>query len=574
MLWLFAGWLATASAADVQELVEHEWSRATPATLVAATPPDDPTARALLARSLGRLRTADALPALKRLQDDPDLAVRRAVAISLGWTPGATPAIRAWLDASPPGPPFDPTAADRRIRPALLASLGTAGDASDVPRLIAALAEPGRSGTAAAVALGRLGRGGVTETRRAVPALVAALPAHTIRRAEAVAFALFRIGLDDADPAQVCTALAAWPTLVAGPARAWTLRALWPRLDRRERAAALGTALQDPALEVRIAVLDALGKGDAPAALLADRLADPDPGIRRAALNALGRVGGAPAVAALTRRLDDPDPWVVGAALRALGKAGSAPDPDPWLATTRPVPVRAAAASLLTDPARLEDLALHDEAPPVRTAAVEALLDRKAPPDPARVERLRGASDEAVRDATAELGERLGQPAPPPPAFHSPPGVPTELAQIRRIRVARVITDRGEFRITLFPEVAPLAVSTFAALADKDFFDGLTFHRVVPAFVVQGGDPRGDGWGGPGFTIPDEDSALPYDTGAVGIARDGRDTGGCQWFVTLTPQPHLVGDYTELGRVDFGMPVVRMLRQGDRIRDVIIERVP
>ncbi|MCA9494713.1 MAG: peptidylprolyl isomerase, partial [Myxococcales bacterium] len=107
-----------------------------------------------------------------------------------------------------------------------------------------------------------------------------------------------------------------------------------------------------------------------------------------------------------------------------------------------------------------------------------------------------------------------------------------DLAEVDRIRGAVVQTDHGTFVMGLDPGVAPLAVASFAALAEAHWFDGLVFHRVVPGFVVQTGCPRGDGWGGPGYELADEDSERPFDHGAVGMARSDRDTGGSQWFVT------------------------------------------
>lgn len=135
---------------------------------------------------------------------------------------------------------------------------------------------------------------------------------------------------------------------------------------------------------------------------------------------------------------------------------------------------------------------------------------------------------------------------------------------------ALVSTDRGSFTIELLPEDAPLTVDNFVGLARKGYFNGVLFHRVVPNFVIQGGDPRGDGNGGPGYQIRDEMNTVPYDRGAVGMALSGRDTGGSQWFVTHSPQPHLDGGYTVFGRVVSGMDVVDRISRGDRIRTVTI----
>jgi len=131
-----------------------------------------------------------------------------------------------------------------------------------------------------------------------------------------------------------------------------------------------------------------------------------------------------------------------------------------------------------------------------------------------------------------------------------------------------VVTDRGTFRIRLDLETAPLTSREIWDLAVDGFYDGLGFHRVVPNFVVQGGDPRGDGWGGPGFAIPDEPSLVPFDSWRVGIATSGPETGGCQLFVTLTPADHLTGHYTNFGEVVAGRKVLTRIRVGDRIRTI------
>jgi peptidylprolyl isomerase/peptidyl-prolyl cis-trans isomerase B (cyclophilin B) len=128
-----------------------------------------------------------------------------------------------------------------------------------------------------------------------------------------------------------------------------------------------------------------------------------------------------------------------------------------------------------------------------------------------------------------------------------------------------VVTVRGTFRIRLELADAPISSRELWELAERGFYDGLTIHRVVPNFVVQGGDPRGDGWGGPGFVLPDEPSSRPFDSWRVGIATSGPQTGGCQLFVTLLPADRLTGHYTNLGEVVAGREVLTRLRVGDRI---------
>ena len=143
-------------------------------------------------------------------------------------------------------------------------------------------------------------------------------------------------------------------------------------------------------------------------------------------------------------------------------------------------------------------------------------------------------------------------------------------ARIGKSVRALVATDKGAFTIELLPEDAPLTVDNFVTLARRGYFNNVTFHRVVPNFVIQGGDPRGDGNGGPGYQIRDELNTVPYDRGAVGMALSGRDTGGSQWFITHSPQPHLDGGYTVFGRVVSGLDVVDRIARGDRIRAVTI----
>jgi cyclophilin family peptidyl-prolyl cis-trans isomerase/HEAT repeat protein len=135
---------------------------------------------------------------------------------------------------------------------------------------------------------------------------------------------------------------------------------------------------------------------------------------------------------------------------------------------------------------------------------------------------------------------------------------------------ATVVTSKGSFTIEFLPEAAPLTVDNFIQLARKGYFNGQTIPRVVPNFVVQAGDPRGDQNGGPGYQIRCEVNEVPYERGALGMALSGKDTGGSQWFVTHSPQPHLDGGYTVFGRVIRGMDIVDNIARGDTIRRVIV----
>jgi cyclophilin family peptidyl-prolyl cis-trans isomerase/HEAT repeat protein len=136
---------------------------------------------------------------------------------------------------------------------------------------------------------------------------------------------------------------------------------------------------------------------------------------------------------------------------------------------------------------------------------------------------------------------------------------------------AVISTSKESFTIEFFPEEAPLTVDNFVKLARAGYFNGVLVHRVAPNFVMQDGDPRGDGNGGPGWSIRCEVNMSPYDRGAVGMALSGKDTGGSQWFVTHTPTPHLDGGYTVFGHVDeAGMKVVDDIARGDKIVSVKI----
>jgi len=135
---------------------------------------------------------------------------------------------------------------------------------------------------------------------------------------------------------------------------------------------------------------------------------------------------------------------------------------------------------------------------------------------------------------------------------------------------AILTTSQGSLEFELYFDQAPLTVMNFIELAESGFYDGLIFHRVIPNFVAQGGDPRGDGWGGPAHAIRCEYSDRPYARGTVGIATSGKDTGGSQFFFTFSPQPHLEARYTIFGQVVEGMEVVDRLVVGDVIEKIEI----
>lgn len=186
----------------------------------------------------------------------------------------------------------------------------------------------------------------------------------------------------------------------------------------------------------------------------------------------------------------------------------------------------------------------------------------------AALERLATDEEYLVRRAAADALAELGRPRPVP----EPVATQLDLDQYRdlvrraggRPRVD-LETAHGTVGLELHCEAAPMTCHGFLQLVRQGFYDGLVFHRVVPDFVVQAGDPRGDGWGGPGFTLRDELNLIRYDRGVLGMARSAPDTAGSQFFITLSPQHHLDGDYTAFGRVIDGYEVLDGIAQGDRI---------
>jgi cyclophilin family peptidyl-prolyl cis-trans isomerase len=142
------------------------------------------------------------------------------------------------------------------------------------------------------------------------------------------------------------------------------------------------------------------------------------------------------------------------------------------------------------------------------------------------------------------------------------------------VKQTAVITLDNDQTITIefFPEDAPKTVENFVTLARKGFYDGLTFHRVVPDFVVQGGCPKGNGTGGPGYTIKAEFNKQKHVRGSVAMARSQHpDSAGSQFYITYGATPHLDNSYTVFGKVTSGMEAVDRIKQGDRMKSVAIQ---
>lgn len=156
--------------------------------------------------------------------------------------------------------------------------------------------------------------------------------------------------------------------------------------------------------------------------------------------------------------------------------------------------------------------------------------------------------------------------------YHRPPPMSIDP---NRAYFAIITTSKGEITISLDARAAPQTVNNFVFLANQGFYDGLTFHRVEPGFVIQGGDPLGSGRGGPGYTLPAE-IRLRHTIGTIGMARLGdianpnRDSSGSQFYITLAPAPQLDGEYTPFGQVIMGMDVVHRIAEGDVIQKIAI----
>ncbi len=136
---------------------------------------------------------------------------------------------------------------------------------------------------------------------------------------------------------------------------------------------------------------------------------------------------------------------------------------------------------------------------------------------------------------------------------------------------ATIETEKGNLVLELFASDVPMTVNNFVTLAREGFYDGLTFHRVVPGFVVQGGDPNGDGTGGPGYQFDDEFTEHTHVAGALSMANSGPNTNGSQFFITYTPQHHLDGHHSVFGQLIEGMDVLERIEQGDVMIRVTIE---
>jgi len=503
---------------------------------------------------------------------DRELHARAAYALARDPLPAALSTLRELL--------VDP---EPQVRAWAARGLGLKGEGRDLARLAPLMSE-----AAASDASGRPVEGPLVEALRAAVQLLAAKkgeppPGWRARLAE-----LF----SDPRPGVRVSALEAagyWPLGGAPDALATALAVRASAAGAappRERGVALvsfargghprakelaAAAAQAKEPDVRAHAAEAAGLLGA-ADLLAALAADPAPLVREAVLSA--RLAEAPAgpkttdpkkvsnaaeraaLAAARAALDDADEGVRATALDWLE-----PHPDLPVEVLGPALARALGDESV-EPAQgaIKAIAARAERQPLERGALVELLEKTAAQ----------ARPVLRRDAAAALA-RLGRPAPAEvrPVPQRPVDFYREAIQrTHRPRRVALRTSKGTIELRLACPQAPLTCLSFLDLATQRFFDGLTFHRVVPGFVVQGGDPRGDGYGGPGYGLRDEINRLRYARGVLGMALSVPDTGGSQFFLTLSPQPHLDGGFTSFGEVVQGLDVLDRIEAGDRIESV------
>ena len=363
--------------------------------------------------------------------------------------------------------------------------------------------------------------------------------------------------------------------------------------------AALQREMASPLFAVRRQAIIAQAEADTTAGTAAADPAarDPDWHWRSVAAEALTTAGNRPRLEAL---LTDPDARVLAQALQGLMRLAPDSDAD-LLARARTLlehqdpAVRSVAADLLArhpDPVDVDRLmaayrrGAGDAFNDARLSAVAALaaiaaagttgrlrvasafVSGSPKPDDYLVRRL---ATEKIPEAADAWGTAEGPIATGKTDADYRDVVRRYLLPALRGQPNPTVTielERGALTLELLPSQAPLTVAAFLALVDRHYFDGERWHRVVPNFVAQAGDPRGDGWGGPGTVMRDEVNPMRYSVGTVGMALSGPDTGGSQFFITHSAQPHLDGTYTIFARVSSDVRVVRQIAQGDNIRSI------
>ncbi len=380
-------------------------------------------------------------------------------------------------------------------------------------------------------------------------------------KGDAGVIATFRRAFFDRNPHIGITALSVFPS-IGVDARDTTSEGL--ETMRQLETIALNTSGSLP-WQVQAEAAGALAKleGRIPRALLAGSDAV-RPKLRARLITAAGESGDTAAEKLLASAAAGGNPPIVCAALEGLRSLAL---------RTRNASLADSAAASAIKSLGMHDMAIVSTAAGIledslfrRSASVEPLLkalgDLRPPGDTETIQDVIGALRKITGNDYSGRIVRNPEPVAADPDFAFLRSLP------RAVRV-KLETSRGDIMIELDTEGAPFTTMSIVKLAkQRRFYRGLTFHRVVPNFVVQGGDPRGDGWGGPGYSLRSEFSMEEFGTGTVGIASAGKDTEGSQFFVTHSPQPHLDGRYTVAGKVVGGMDVVDELQVDDSMYDI------
>ena len=472
--------------------------------------------RRAAAYAIARPRAKDGVRALTALQRDPDAGVRAQVALALAKAStgdslgrGAVDALRRLIADK-----------DRLVRTNAVRSLATHGE-DQQGAVLGAFADPDPN---VRVAAAQSVRFALRAESAEWDSLWSEDTTYMVRR---------ELLLSAARSSRAIAAAAPWASDPDWRRRAAFTQAEAIRAPLAVRAATLAAALKDgdarvrgDAVQLLASMADSADAGPRRRDVLLPWLTDRDPIVRAAALDGLrgGALAADAAIATQSYReaLEDSEAAARVAALRLLAAA--------WTHDS------AAFGTV----GRLLLSALPPSVDPLERAEVTGVSPLASWRNAARVERPLAFYDSVVRTVLA-------------PAVGG-----------RRPR-ARLVTERGALTIELFALDAPLTVHNFATLARRGYFKGTRFHRVVPNFVVQDGDPRGDGNGGPGYAIRDEFNRRRYTRGSIGMALSGPDTGGSQYFICHSAQPHLDGHYTVFGRIVGGEAILDRIVQGDQL---------
>ncbi len=335
----------------------------------------------------------------------------------------------------------------------------------------------------------------------------------------------------------------------------------------------LRAAMRDPDWRIRKAAAEGFAEIQSPQALivLETMINDDSPQVLTAVANALVVFPQREAVEYIRPLLQKDDPAVLTTAASAAGQRYDL-DAVPQLLTVygrlqSPVDTETMTAileslgTLLNVPAGTDTVGSLSDADREKAMALLEAARHDSDVNVARAaaRALTGVTGKTVEPAVTETHQV-------PPEFDLDLALDLESGHKRP--TAEVVTGEGTVTLELLGDQAPGTVANFVTLAKRGYYNGLVFHRVVPDFVIQGGDPHGDGWGGPGYAIRCEYNPVPYTTGTLGMALAGKDTGGSQFFITQSPQPHLDGKYTVFGRVVKGQDVVDRIQVGDVINEI------